>query len=541
MNQLLSNEPPSGDPLVALDGLELVFAFVGPVGCHLSAVQEILDEELKTLAYKTIDIRLSDLMRDLRGYEKLPVPGKSDEYERIDRLMDAGTELRTITKRGDIFSLLLVSKIREERLERHNLSRDASAEEQKEALFKPLNRTAFLVRSLKHPDEADTLRDIYGRAFFLMSIYSPEDVREKALTELIKRRAGFGVKRSKAKELSEKLIRKDENEDVAGGFGQRVRDTFHLADVFIDSRDKTTARTQIRRFLKTVFDAPDATPRKAEFCMNMAKAVSMRSADLSRQVGAVVVSDAGDLLAVGCNDVAKAHGGQYWVDDLDDKLDSDLADGRDYARGFDSATTFRLDLVSEFLERLATAGFVVKGEQDWDELAKNLLLGDKKVVLKDTMVASLIEHGRPVHAEMAALMDAARRGVSVSGSTLYCTTFPCHLCAKHIVASGVKHVVYVEPYPKSLAKDLYDDSVILDNVGASDKVVFRPFVGIAPRFFSRAFEKTGRRKNEDGTRREWIPKDANPKFKRFVLSYMLIEEDVIDLLLSPKLKAHNLI
>ncbi|MDN3612645.1 hypothetical protein QWZ16_23945 [Vibrio ostreicida] len=26
--------------------------------------------------------------------------------------------------------------------------------------------------------------------------------------------------------------------------------------------------------------------------------------------------------------------------------------------------------------------------------------------------------------------------------------FPCHNCAKHIVASGIKRVVYVEPYPK---------------------------------------------------------------------------------------------
>ena len=63
-----------------------------------------------------------------------------------------------------------------------------------------------------------------------------------------------------------------------------------------------------------------------------------------------------------------------------------------------------------------------------------------------------------IHAEMSAISDAARKGVAIQGATLYSTTFPCHLCAKHIVASGIKRVVYLEPYPKSYANALHGES-----------------------------------------------------------------------------------
>lgn len=80
---------------------------------------------------------------------------------------------------------------------------------------------------------------------------------------------------------------------------------------------------------------------------------------------------------------------------------------------------------------------------------------------------------------MEALLSCARSSATPHGGTLYSTTFPCHNCAKHIVAAGIERVVYVEPYPKSRAADLHDDSVTLD--GAEGKVHFEPFVGIGAR------------------------------------------------------------
>ena len=51
-----------------------------------------------------------------------------------------------------------------------------------------------------------------------------------------------------------------------------------------------------------------------------------------------------------------------------------------------------------------------------------------------------------IHAEMNILAYAARNGVSLSGTTLYCTHEPCNNCLKHLIQAGVKMVVYKEGY-----------------------------------------------------------------------------------------------
>lgn len=56
-------------------------------------------------------------------------------------------------------------------------------------------------------------------------------------------------------------------------------------------------------------------------------------------------------------------------------------------------------------------------------------------------------HDRPakytltVHAEMSAILDSARWGKRLNGSTLYSSMFPCSKCAPHIIAAGITTVV----------------------------------------------------------------------------------------------------
>ena len=102
---------------------------------------------------------------------------------------------------------------------------------------------------------------------------------------------------------------------------------------------------------------------------------------------------------------------------------------------------------------------------------------------------------------MNAITDAARLGRSTKNATLFGTTFPCHNCAKHIVAAGIKRVVFIEPYPKSQAIKLSGDAISFEEQ-ATDKVVFQHFVGISPRRYRDIFEK-GKRRDSDGTFREW--------------------------------------
>lgn len=53
-----------------------------------------------------------------------------------------------------------------------------------------------------------------------------------------------------------------------------------------------------------------------------------------------------------------------------------------------------------------------------------------------------------IHAEMNALLFAAKNGVSVNNATMYCTLQPCWQCSKNIVQSGIKRVVFKHKYEK---------------------------------------------------------------------------------------------
>ena len=61
---------------------------------------------------------------------------------------------------------------------------------------------------------------------------------------------------------------------------------------------------------------------------------------------------------------------------------------------------------------------------------------------------------RSLHAETNAIAFAARAGVSVEGCTMYCTMSPCINCAKVIVNSGIKKLVYMEEYRDTSGLDL---------------------------------------------------------------------------------------
>ncbi|MBQ9832442.1 MAG: dCMP deaminase family protein [Clostridia bacterium] len=61
-----------------------------------------------------------------------------------------------------------------------------------------------------------------------------------------------------------------------------------------------------------------------------------------------------------------------------------------------------------------------------------------------------------IHAEQNAIIQAAKLGISIEGATLYCTHQPCVICAKMIVNSGIKRVIYGEGYPDEFALKIFE-------------------------------------------------------------------------------------
>ena len=60
-----------------------------------------------------------------------------------------------------------------------------------------------------------------------------------------------------------------------------------------------------------------------------------------------------------------------------------------------------------------------------------------------------------IHAEQNAIIQAARMGVEIEGSPIYCTHQPCVICAKMIVNAGISRVVYGEGYPDEFALEMF--------------------------------------------------------------------------------------
>lgn len=491
---------------------EIVVGLVGAVGTDLPLIAELVTTGLKRYGYHVEDvISLSGLLNDFVHLSDLP---KSPLEDYIGERMTEGNELRRATGHGDALAQLAIGEI----IRRRRKLQDANSYD------RPPEAVAYVLRSLKHQDEIAHLRRVYRERFLCISAHAPRDERIKHLAANIADSHG-STDRHDWDAVATELAQRDQSEDD-DDFGQDVRGTFPKADFFIDASHRTLASQQIERCLDAWFGFPFSTPTPDEFSMFHAHAAAVRSSDLSRQVGAAIAID-GDVVAVGCNEVPAAGGGAYWTGQKND--------ARDFMLGVDANARTRSAAIEEVRNALVDAGWLRSDK-------KNRPAIEFAAALEDTRVDELTEFGRAVHAEMAAILDAARRGQPILGATLFSTTFPCHNCAKHIVGAGIKKVIYIEPYPKSLAEDLHPDSISIDPTGAvSGRVVFKPFVGVAPLSYLPLFEKGfARRKTKDGLAVEFIPTEARPKLvESWDLSY-LEREDLTLVSFAQTLKSKQL-
>jgi cytidine deaminase len=258
--------------------------------------------------------------------------------------------------------------------------------------------------------------------------------------------------------------------------------------------------------------------------MYLAKTASLVSSDLSRQVGAAIVSKTGEMVSLGSNEVPKAGGGSYWTDDP--------SDARDFQVGIDQNQITKSEVFGDFINRMFEDGHLstdLLELRSTQSIVNKLFSGKNAERYKKSRVMDIIEFGRMIHAEMSAICDAARTGTSVLDGTMYVTTFPCHICAKHIVASGIRKLVYLEPYPKSYADKFHSDSIQVDEKTDQSKVNFSPFMGIAPYRYRDLFEK-GKRKNDDGEAKKWKTEPRRPIIEVLIPAYMNVEEYVIAVL-----------
>jgi cytidine deaminase len=471
------------------------------VGANAQGVCEGLADALKGFKYKLEPIRVIEQLKQFDTYlEDEP----DDEYEKIKRRMNEGDRFREEMERDDALALLSLSAV--------TTFRDKNSTRK----GKTIQRQAYLFRSLKRPEEVTALRRIYGSNLIVIGVHSPRERRVDHLSEQLAK-SKFSARHDQFRDKAEELILRDES-DERKSHGQRLRSAFAMADFFLDSTDTQAIRRDLERFLNLLFGKPVVTPSPDEIGMAHAHTAAVRSAEMGRQVGAAIADEQHNLVALGTNEVPKAHGGYYW--------DGDSNDGRDWSRGFDSSDRSKSTNLGELLQVLSAHKLL---SEKVSGLSTPQQISTVAPVIKHTRYMQLIEFIRAVHAETGALMDAAARGVHVRNCTMYVTTFPCHECARNLIAAGIGRVVYIEPYAKSLALDLHSNAIQLDSEVDPNKIPFVPFLGVAPRNYSNIFAMPDR-KQEDGEVIEWVAETANPRVSGSFWSYLEYEKEDLSLL-----------
>ena len=124
---------------------------------------------------------------------------------------------------------------------------------------------------------------------------------------------------------------------------------------------------------------------------------------------------------------------------------------------------------------------------EWDDYYKEITLVTKKrspckrlqvgcVLVKDNRIVSqgyngflpsaphksIVRDNREqatVHAEQNAIADCAKRGVSCNGCTAYITHYPCIICTRIMLASGIKHIKYINDYKNDILVKVFCDQM----------------------------------------------------------------------------------
>ncbi len=77
-----------------------------------------------------------------------------------------------------------------------------------------------------------------------------------------------------------------------------------------------------------------------------------------------------------------------------------------------------------------------------------------------------------IHAEMNAIIWAARKGISIEGGTIYVTLEPCSECSKNLIASGIVRIVWEHKYPYNNINDLeINDMLSICNVSKEQYII----------------------------------------------------------------------
>jgi len=358
----------------------------------------------------------------------------------------------------------------------------------------------IVVDGIRNAGEAKALRQFPN--FYLFSIQASTEQRK---TRTIGTGPGFKFKDDAEFSAADRRDR-DEQDD----YKQQVGLCNYLADIIIRNEPTDEVAPSASKPYRTYVDKKLYSPyvalieqlaegrfpndRRApeeEALMTAAYVESKRSSCLKRKVGAVIAGPAGEVIAAGHNDVPP--GSQPCLEDprygwcARDVIQQTLAE----EFRFCPACGTKISIPEHKCEACgqevrgyrrrcsneacgASIEFHYECPQCRIDVFKEFLPGGKS-----DKTGKLLDMCRSLHAEESAILHLCRGGTQIppQGCTLYCTTFPCNLCANKIAVVGIKRVVYAEPYTMEEAETIF----------RREGVHFDPFEGVKSHAYFRLY------------------------------------------------------
>ena len=480
---------------------ELILGICTPIGSLREPVIETISQILKeTYKYdEVVLIKLSNYILENYDVQFEEEKGRTVHFSELMHKIKGGDHLRDKFKNNSILVELAIKRIREDRI-------------QIETQHIKGRRVCYIIDSIKNIEELQLLRAVYRDIFYLFSIFSPEPERINYLT-----------KKGLSENEAIQIIDKDDYENAK--HGQNVRDTFVDGDFFVRSSELNRSNIQenIIKYFHLIFNSDIITPTYQETAMYSAKSAAGNSSCLSRQVGATITDKNGVPVVQGWNDVPKFGGNLY--------RDSVKTPMRCKELGYCSNVTYKNEIFDEIIEEIEQAipkkdtqtVLKISGQNEKSEIALKI-----EKILRSSRFKNIIEYSRSIHAEMHAIVIGSQlTGDKMVGGDLFCTTYPCHNCARHIVLAGIKNIYYIEPYKKSLCLTLHNDSLTEDESDTS-KVRILLYDGVAPRRYLDFFSMNNdNRKNSDGTLKKIELNTVSPKIRLSLQAIPELENQAI--------------
>lgn len=509
-NATRSSKTPSFETLDLRASQELVIAFMGAVGCGLPRIITVFESQLKEKGYQVIRIKLSQFIKEQETSGAIVIP---DDEKPIRYLASqTGGNLLRKEHGNEVLAQYAINQITRNRLALNPDHADLTREPP---------RVAYLIDQIKHPEEVHLLRMVYRNLFYLIGVMSTQEHRKSRLCD-----EGLDDGRI------EEVVGRDRKE--SNPHGQQLEKAFKLADYFMHHPlgDTTLIPEQVTRFVNLIHGSNIITPTKHEHAMYVAHSAALKSSCMSRQVGAVITDRSDRIIAVGTNDVPQYGGGLYSTESDNDHRCFNHGECENNAEKLRRKARIRQGILDDLPKIFPEESIRKSAESKIDELVD--------LVFAQSGIPDLIEFSRAVHAEMDALISLSRgSGGSTVGGNLYSTTFPCHNCARHIIAAGIDKVYYIEPYEKSLAPEAHKDAIeVLDHDyppgdrRVVHKVKFIHFSGVGPRLYSDLFLREDGRKSSDGKLVSYASATQNPPnriIKEYIDSYRKFETKIATL------------